>query len=206
MKNRVGFCDFNDRFYSNARSPLRSFGVFARYRAPISLHPKLCPQLNIWIARFHWSMFEFLARDFPKTFRTEHIAHSILLLYTLALVNTNTTLERFEGGQPVFKGVQGASAPLPQMKPCNTCSYCGQRRIDPLKGEEGMQLCTWAKFIRRLKIELVIWRHTGCYKLKVCVHVWQVQVYQYCTRVYHIQVMQSMISTLQLYGVTHPFL
>ena len=81
-ESRDVFRDFYHRFYSNAHSISLSFGIFTRYGALVSLHSRSHPQLNIWIARSHWSMFEFLARDFPKTFCTEHIARSILS-YTL---------------------------------------------------------------------------------------------------------------------------
>lgn len=57
---------------------LLAFMVLARYRALVSLYSKPRPQLNIWIKCYHWSMFEFLVRDSPKTSCTEHIAHSIL--------------------------------------------------------------------------------------------------------------------------------
>ena len=37
---------------------------------------------HIWIACSHWSMFEFLVRDFPITSCTDHIACSILSYHT----------------------------------------------------------------------------------------------------------------------------
>jgi hypothetical protein len=61
-----------------ARSLLQSASVFSRNHARVSLHSRPRPQLAIWIERSHWSIFEFLARDFPKTSYTGYIARSIL--------------------------------------------------------------------------------------------------------------------------------
>jgi hypothetical protein len=51
----------------SARSVLWSASVFSRNRARVSLHSRPHPQLTVWIKRSHWSIFEFLACDFPKT-------------------------------------------------------------------------------------------------------------------------------------------
>jgi hypothetical protein len=87
-KNRGVFHDFYARFFVNAHSVLRSASVFSQNRARISLHSRPCPQLAIWIEHSHWSIFEFRARDFPKTSHTGHIARSILssLPYYLLLM------------------------------------------------------------------------------------------------------------------------
>ena len=82
------FCDSNDTFCSNAHSISCSFGLFAWYHAFVSLHSKPHPQINTWIAHSHWSVFEFLACDFPKTSCPEctNFAFDTLfssLLYTL---------------------------------------------------------------------------------------------------------------------------
>ena len=61
-------------FFTNARL---SWSVFSGYRARVSKCKRPRPQLAIW-ALIGWSIFEFLARDFPKTSCTDHIARSIL--------------------------------------------------------------------------------------------------------------------------------
>ena len=62
----------------NVRFVSRSTGVFSRYRICVRLHSRPHLQLTIWVECSHWSMFEFLVRDFPKTSYTGHIARSIL--------------------------------------------------------------------------------------------------------------------------------
>ena len=77
-KNRGVFHEFYARFFMNARFILWSARAFSRNRARVSLHSRPRPQRTIWIERSHWSIFEFLVRDFPKTSYTEYIARSTL--------------------------------------------------------------------------------------------------------------------------------
>ena len=77
-KNRGVFHEFYARFFINACFILWSARAFGRNRARVSLHSRPRPQRTIWIERSDWSIFEFLARDFPKTSCTEYIARSIL--------------------------------------------------------------------------------------------------------------------------------
>ena len=66
-KNRGIFHEFYARFFMNAHFKLWSARAFSQNRACVSLHSRPCPQCTIWIECSHWSIFEFLARDFPKT-------------------------------------------------------------------------------------------------------------------------------------------
>ena len=77
--NRGVFHEFYARFFINACFILLwSARVFGRNRARVSLHLRPRPQHTIWIERSHWSIFEFLVHDFPKTYHTEYIIRSIL--------------------------------------------------------------------------------------------------------------------------------
>ena len=54
-----------------AHFALRSGSVFSRYCARVSLHSRSRPQLT---KRSHWSMFEFLVRDFLNIYYTDHMS------------------------------------------------------------------------------------------------------------------------------------
>ena len=77
-KNRGVFCEFYARFFRNARFIWWSARAFSWNRTRVNLHPRPRPQRTIWIEHSHWSIFEFMAHDFPKTSYMEYIAHSIL--------------------------------------------------------------------------------------------------------------------------------
>ena len=62
---------------------LLSASVFSRNRACVRLHLRPRPRRTIWIEHSHWSIFEFLARDFPQISYTEHIAHWTLSSFSL---------------------------------------------------------------------------------------------------------------------------
>ena len=67
----------------NARFTLLSASVFSRNRACVSLHSRPRPRRTIWIKCPHWSIFEFLVRDFPQTSYTEHIARwTLFIIYS----------------------------------------------------------------------------------------------------------------------------
>ena len=100
-------CEEQRRFswilFMNARFISRSARVFSSYRARVSKRSRPHPLLAIWIECSDWPIFEFLARDFPKTSRTGHIAHSILsslpLLSTLATIYQYTRSQLRERGR-----------------------------------------------------------------------------------------------------------
>ena len=78
VKNRGIFHEFYARFFMSTRFILWSARVFGQNRARVRMHSRSRPQCTIWIECSHWSIFEFLARDFPKTSYTEYIVRSIL--------------------------------------------------------------------------------------------------------------------------------
>ena len=49
--------------------------IFCLIACSCCLYLKPHPHLNIWITCSHWSVFEFLARDFPKISCTEYTVH-----------------------------------------------------------------------------------------------------------------------------------
>ena len=67
VKNRSIFREFYAWFFMNTQFISRFASVFNRYRSHISKHSRPHPLLAVWIERSDWSIFEFLARDFPKT-------------------------------------------------------------------------------------------------------------------------------------------
>ena len=90
VKNSGVFCEFYAWFFMNAWFISRSASIFSRYCARVSKRSRPLPPLAIWMERSDWSIFELLARDFPKTSCTGHIIvcsilSSLPLLSTLGI-------------------------------------------------------------------------------------------------------------------------
>ena len=105
VKRRGVFVSF---VFMNACFLVLSASIFSRNRACVSLHSRPCPWRTIWSEHSHWSIFEFLARDFPQTSYTEHITRwtlsSLSLLSSLGVTGRNwNTVKSRDGSNKKHK-------------------------------------------------------------------------------------------------------